>query len=84
MARKSFSREKVPITLRLDVDVHEALRVISSIEMRSLNTQIEYFLREAVFEYIAKNEDDYVADPLRNAAERIVSKMSEPVAAEDP
>lgn len=43
--------DKVPLTLRLDAKIHEALKLISEQEMRSLNTQIEYFLRNAVYSY---------------------------------
>ena len=44
--------DKVPITLRLDGKTHECLKLISQQEMRSLNTQIEYFLREEVKKYV--------------------------------
>lgn len=50
-----MKNDKTPITLRLDSDIHEALKLISAREMRSLNTQIEYMLRNAVLEYEKPN-----------------------------
>lgn len=55
MKEKEKALDKVPITLRLDSGIHEALKVISVHEMRSLNTQIEYFLRECAVVYLEKN-----------------------------
>jgi len=46
-----MKEDKVPLTLRLDCKTHEALKLISQQEMRSLNTQIEYFLRDSVKDY---------------------------------
>ncbi|HUZ18589.1 MAG TPA: toxin-antitoxin system HicB family antitoxin [Spirochaetia bacterium] len=41
-------REKKRFLLRLDSEVHEALERWSAEELRSLNGQIEYVLREAL------------------------------------
>ena len=38
--------EKKPILLRLDADIYEGLRRWADDELRSLNAQIEYLLRE--------------------------------------
>lgn len=73
--RASVPKDRVPITLRLDGDIHEALKLISTIEMRSLNTQIEYFLRKCVLEYEA--EVEYFDDRLEKITQRIKSGMSE-------
>ena len=43
-----MSRERKPILLRLDPDVHDALGRWASDEFRSLNAQIEMLLRQAL------------------------------------
>ena len=84
MARKPSQNERIPITLRLDSDIHKALKLISAIEMRSLNTQIEYFLRESVIRY--ENETSYYDDSLQKVIQEITSGMSKksPSEADDP
>ena len=77
MAKRSTQvRERVPITLRLDGDIHEALKIIAAMEMRSLNTQIEYFLRKSVLAY--ESETTYYDDALETISQRIKSRMVEP------
>lgn len=49
-----LKNDKIPITIRIDEDIHQALKMISSSEMRSLNTQIEYMLRNSVLEYFGE------------------------------
>lgn len=49
-----MKNDKIPITIRIDEDIHQALRMISASEMRSLNTQIEYMLRNSVLEYFGE------------------------------
>ena len=76
MAKKSLpTKERVPITLRLDSDIHEALKIIGAIEMRSLNTQIEFFLRKSILEYEFKTP--YYDDALDATTQRIKRRMSE-------
>lgn len=57
MKEKEKALDKVPITLRLDSGIHEALKEISKYEMRSLNTQIEYFLRECILRFTDENKN---------------------------
>jgi hypothetical protein len=40
--------ERKPFLLRIDPDLHEALQRWANDELRSLNAQIEFLLREAV------------------------------------
>jgi hypothetical protein len=40
--------KKKPVLLRIDPDTHEALQRWASDELRSVNAQIEYLLREAL------------------------------------
>jgi hypothetical protein len=42
------SRKEVRISLRLPPDLHEEVKHAAEVEQRSLNTQIQRFLREAV------------------------------------
>ena len=39
---------KKPFPLRLDPDLYEALRKLAAAELRSVNGQIEYLLRQAL------------------------------------
>jgi hypothetical protein len=41
-------RERKPFLLRMDPALHEALEAWAAQEMRSLNGQIEYLLKDAV------------------------------------
>lgn len=76
MAKKPLPpKERVPITLRLDSDIHEALKIIGTLEMRSLNTQIEFFLRKSVLEYESK--ELYYDDSLDVTVQRIKRRMLE-------
>ena len=61
-----MKNERVVTQLRLDAKIHEALKIIAVHEMRSLNTQIEYFLRECVnnYETTNKNVENAVRDAI--------------------
>ena len=74
--------DRISLTLRLDGDIHEALKLISAMEMRSLNTQIEYFLRKCILGYDA--EVEYFDDALETAIQRIRSRMAEPRSSDTP
>lgn len=79
--RAANSKDKVPITLRLDSDIHEALKKISAMEMRSLNTQIEYFLRESVLRY--EKDVEYYDDSFGTLVQRIVGSIGAVVQSDD-
>lgn len=68
-------KDRVPITLRLDANIHEALKLISSLEMRSLNTQIEYFLRKCVLEF--EPPANYEGQALYAAVDRVEKSIEE-------
>lgn len=38
--------EKIPLTLRIDADIHEKIREIAFKERRSINNIINYIIRE--------------------------------------
>lgn len=46
-----MKNDKVPLTLRLDSTVYEALKLIAVNDMRSVNMQIEYIIRNFIFSY---------------------------------
>ena len=54
-------KERKPFLLRIDPALHEAIEAWAQQELRSVNGQIEYILKEAVArrrkEQEAKNED---------------------------
>lgn len=62
-------KEKISFTLRLDSDLHEALKRICVLEMRSLNTQIEYFLRKCILSYDAPISRD------KNSLNQIIDRI---------
>ena len=47
---------KSQLTIRIDDKLLEKLKIISELEMRSLNNQLEYFLAKAISEYERQNE----------------------------
>jgi len=68
-----FSRilyEKVPITLRLDPYIHEALKYVCKQEIRSLNTQIEYILKKYLYSYDDIGPNDRLGDLIQEIASR--------------
>lgn len=48
---------KTATQIRLDEDLFERLKTIAEREMRSLNSQMEYFLLKAVIQYEKENEE---------------------------
>lgn len=49
--------EQIPLTLRVDEDIHEVLRKISFEERRSINNLINYILRKYIEEQEKKTND---------------------------
>jgi len=49
-------RDEVRTSLRLPPDLYEAIKRAAELEQRSLNTQIERFLREAVERWRRRQE----------------------------
>ena len=45
--------EKIPLTLRIDADIHEKIREMAYKERRSINNIINYIIRE----YLQKKDD---------------------------
>ena len=79
MARIKVPNERVPITLRLDPYIHEALKYVCKQEMRSLNTQIEYVLKKFLLSY----EDIGPYDRLGDIIIRIAARDNEPINPDD-
>lgn len=48
---------KIQFTLRVDETLSKKLKAIAEKEMRSLNSQYEYFLSQCVADYEKKNGD---------------------------
>lgn len=46
---------KVALQIRLDETTHQKLRLIADEELRSLNSQLEYFVLKGIKEYEAQN-----------------------------
>jgi hypothetical protein len=59
-------RERKAFLLRIDPDLHEALEAWAAQELRSLNGQIEFILKEAVRQRL--KEDQGQKDKERKAA----------------
>lgn len=78
-----MKNDKVPITLRLDGDIHQALKLISIREMRSLNTQIEYMLRNAILDYF-DNPSEMFGTPLGKVISRISSSVDKSTVSDIP
>lgn len=47
--------KKVSLQLRIDETVHKKLKILSSKELRSLNSQIEYFVLKGIEQYEKEN-----------------------------
>jgi hypothetical protein len=58
-------RDEVRTSLRLPPDLYEAIKHVAEVEQRSLNTQIERFLREALERWRRRQEQDDDAPPAR-------------------
>jgi len=43
-----MANERKALLIRLPEDLHEALRQLASADLRSVNAEIEYLLREAI------------------------------------
>lgn len=50
--------EKKPILLRLSLELYEEIRRMAEEELRSVNGQIEYLLREAVRKRLKRKEEE--------------------------
>jgi hypothetical protein len=61
--------ERKPFLLRLDPEVHRALQKWADDELRSLNGQIEYLLRDALRRNGRPPRDRSAASAPRNAGE---------------
>ncbi len=48
---KEGKENKISLNLRLNEKLHKELKMISNREMRSLNSQIEYFVLMGILEY---------------------------------
>ncbi len=49
------SDKKVPFQLRIDEVAHKKLKVIASREIRSINSQMEYFILKGIEQYEKEN-----------------------------
>mgnify|MGYP003378583506 CR=1 FL=1 len=47
--------KKIALQLRIDENIHKKVKEISSKELRSLNSQFEYFILKGVEEYEKEN-----------------------------
>jgi len=50
-----MSKDKIPLMLRLDEEIHAKIKCISANERRSLNSQVEYYIAKGIAEYEAQN-----------------------------
>jgi len=57
-------RDEVRTSLRLPPDLYEGIKRAAEIEQRSLNTQIERFLRESLERWQRRQEHERQADRL--------------------
>ncbi len=54
---------KIALQLRLDEKAHSKLKIIAEKELRSLNSQLEYFIKQGIESYekefgIVENQDE--------------------------
>lgn len=50
-----MAENKIALQLRIDEIIHKKVKVISSKELRSLNSQLEYFILKGVQEFEKQN-----------------------------
>lgn len=60
-----MATNKIPTMLRLPEELHGKIKMLSNIEHRSLNMEIEY----ALLKYIAEYENEHGSIPLSNISE---------------
>lgn len=48
---------KIALQVRLDENTHQKLKVISEVELRSLNAQLEYFVIQGIKAYESTHGD---------------------------
>lgn len=54
--------KKISLQLRIDETAHKKLKILSSKELRSLNSQIEYFILKGIEQYEKENNIILIED----------------------
>lgn len=60
-------KNTISYTLRIDEEIHEKMKVVSKEQMRSLNSQLEYVMKEFIKKYEKEHGEIVVKEPIEMA-----------------